>query len=176
MVMLHFFLFEIFFGSKHTTRFNSFIDIIFFWYLYSQSVSKYVTNELTNENSPSEKLLLVISGMSMSPSVINLLMDLKMDKARQKNLPASFHQYFSREVCHITNGNQWNTVCNFVSVFICPLIYPSVNITYHRHNIICNFIVELTVVMTFAVILFQLSGIYWQMWFVGNPVSNILFF
>jgi hypothetical protein len=44
-------------------------------------------------------------------------------------------------------------VCNAISVFICP----SINITYHRQNIIYNSIGELTVTVIFAVILFQLS-------------------
>jgi hypothetical protein len=44
--------------------------------------------------------------------------------------------------------------------FIFPSIYPSVNITYHQQNIICNFVGKLIVAMIFAVILFQLFGIY----------------
>jgi len=70
--------------------------------------------------------------------------------------------------------NQWNTVCNSICVFICPLVYLLVNITYHWQNIIYNSIEELIIAMTFAVILFQLSRIYRRMWFVDNPVSNIL--
>jgi len=50
-----------------------------------------------------------------------------------------------------------NKTCQ--NIFICSisLISLSVNITYHRQNTICNSVDELTVVMTFVVILFQLS-------------------
>ena len=49
---------------------------------------------------------------------------------------------------------------------------PSINITYHRHNTICNFVSALIVKVAFAVILCQLSGIYRRSSFVGNPISN----
>ena len=42
----------------------------------------YFTDGLTDKTGPLKKLLLVISGMSVSPSKINLLMDLQTDKAR----------------------------------------------------------------------------------------------
>jgi len=44
-----------------------------------------------------------------------------------------------------------------IGVFICPYVYPSLNITYHQQNTICNSISELIVAVTFTVILFQLS-------------------
>jgi hypothetical protein len=47
-----------------------------------------------DENSPSEKLMSVIYGLLMSLLVINIPMDLQMNKANQKkNLPALFHRY-----------------------------------------------------------------------------------
>ena len=71
----------------------------------------YVNDRLTNRNNPSEKHSSVIYGLSMSPSVINISMDLQMDKTRQKKI-----------ICFIS------------------LVYPSVKITYHQQNTICNFI------------------------------------
>ena len=68
------------------------------------SVGKYFTSELTNKNNPLEKLLLVIYAISVSPSVINLPMDLKTYKHKFFFLPTSFHWHFPWEVCHITNG------------------------------------------------------------------------
>ena len=51
-------------------------------------------------------------------------------------------------------------------------VYPSINITYHRQNTFCNSIGALIVAVTYAVILFHLSGIYRQSSSVGNPISN----
>jgi hypothetical protein len=70
-------------------------------------------------------------------------------------------------------NNRRNIICNFIAVFICPSICPSVNIIYHQQNTICNSVRELTVAVIFAIILYQLSGIYRRVWFVGNPVINI---
>jgi len=70
--------------------------------------------------------------------------------------------------------NQKNTICNSVNIFICLSVYLLVNITYYRQNIIYNFVEELTIEVTFTIILFQLFGIYRLMWFIDNPVSNIL--
>jgi hypothetical protein len=39
-------------------------------------------------------------------------------------------------------------------------VYQSVKITYHQQNTICNFIGELTIVVKFTIILFQLFKIY----------------
>jgi hypothetical protein len=133
----------------------------------------YFTDELTDKTSLWKKLLSIISSLSVSLSIINLLMDLQTDKAFQNFfLPASFYWYFPLEVCHITDKN---TICNFINIFICLFIYQSVNITYHRYNTICNSIKELAVAVTLVVILFQLSGIYRRMWSLGNHVRNIFF-
>jgi hypothetical protein len=51
-------------------------------------------------------------------------------------------------------------------------IYPLVNITYHRQNIICNYVGELIVAVVFVVIVFQLYVIYRQASFVSNLISN----
>ena len=40
-----------------------------------------------------KKLLSVIYGLSVSPSVINIPMDLQTDKARQKKLPVLLYRY-----------------------------------------------------------------------------------
>jgi len=88
-------------------------------------VGIYFTNELMVGINSSKKLSSVISSLS----VINLQLYLQIDKARKKKkLPASFGWYFPREVCHITDRN---IICNFISVFIYPSVYPSVNTTYH---------------------------------------------
>jgi len=86
-------------------------------------------------------------------------------------LPALFCWYFPWKVCHIIDKK---TVCNFTNVFIFISMYPSINITYHRYNTICNSIRVLTVAVTLTLILFQLFRIYRQMWSLGNPVHNIL--
>ena len=44
----------------------------------------YVTDGFIDENSPSKKLLSIIYKLSVSPSIINILIDLQMNKARQK--------------------------------------------------------------------------------------------
>jgi len=44
-------------------------------------------------------------------------------------------------------------MCNVIDIFICLSVYPPINITYHQHNTICNFIGELTIAVTFTVIL-----------------------
>lgn len=82
--------------------------------------------------------------MSVSPSKINLLMDLKTDKVRQKKLACFIPSVFPSGSL---SYNRRNTVCNYVGVFICL----SINIKYHRQNIICNFVRELTITVTFAV-------------------------
>jgi hypothetical protein len=56
----------------------------------------YVTDGFTDRSSPSEKLLSVIYGLSMSPLAINITMDLQTDKLREKNLPAIFRRYIYR--------------------------------------------------------------------------------
>jgi len=61
------------------------------WSLLSQSVGMYFTDRIKDKNSPSEKPSLVIYGLLVSLSVINLSMDWQTDKVRKKNLPASFH-------------------------------------------------------------------------------------
>jgi hypothetical protein len=79
----------------------------------------------------------------MSLLVINISKDLQPNKARQK-------------------------------IFTCFIlsVYLAVNITYHRHNTIYNFISELIEVVVFAIIFFQLFGIYRRSSSVGNPISN----
>ena len=52
-------------------------------------------------------------------------------------------------------------------------IYLSVNITYHRQNIIYNFISVLIVVVIFILIIFQFFKIYQWTCFINN-FSNIL--
>ena len=42
----------------------------------------YVTDGFTDENNPSKKLLSIIYKLLVSPSVINILIDLQMNKAR----------------------------------------------------------------------------------------------
>jgi hypothetical protein len=95
----------------------------------------YVTDRLTDRNSSSKKISSVIYGLS----VINIPMDLQMDKVRLKKF------------------------IHFI---------PSINITYHQHNTIFNFVSTLIVKVAFAVILCQLLGIYQRSSFVGNPISN----
>jgi hypothetical protein len=63
-------------------RFNNFTEENFRRYLNSQSVGMYFTDGLTDRTDPLKKLLSVISGMSVSPSEINLLIHLQKDKAR----------------------------------------------------------------------------------------------
>jgi len=48
-------------------------------------------------------------------------------------------------------------------------VYLSTNITYHRYNIICNFIGVLILIVIFAVILFKLFEIYRRSSSVDNP-------
>jgi steroid 5-alpha reductase family enzyme len=79
----------------------------------------------------------------MSSLVINITMDLQTDKVRKKK----FTRYISS-------------------------VYLSVNKTYHQQNKICNSIGMLVVAVIFAVIFFELSGIYQQSSFVGNPINN----
>jgi hypothetical protein len=50
----------------------------------------YVTDRLTGKNSSSKKLLLVIYGLSVSPLIINIPMNLQTDKVHQKNYPLYF--------------------------------------------------------------------------------------
>jgi hypothetical protein len=145
-----------------TTKFNSFTNRNFHQYLHSRSVSKYFTDGLTNENNPLEKLLSIIFGMS----VINIPMNLQTDKVWQKEITCSIPSEFSFGSLPY---NRQNTVCNSVSVFLCP----SVNITYHQQNIICNFIRELIVAVVFVVIIFQLSEIYRRKCSIGNPLVMI---
>jgi hypothetical protein len=57
-----------------------FTNIIFFGYLYSQSINTKLADVITNENNLLEEL------SSVSLSVIILQMDLLMDKVRQKKL------------------------------------------------------------------------------------------
>jgi len=78
----------------------------------------------------------------MNPSVINVLIDLQTDKARQKQ------------------------IIRFILS-----VYPSVNITYHQHNSICNFVGVLIPAVVFAIVLFQLSEIYRQNSYVGNSIG-----
>jgi hypothetical protein len=78
----------------------------------------------------------------MNPSVINVLIDLQTDKARQKQ------------------------IIRFILS-----VYPSVNITYHQQNSICNFVGVLIPAVVFAIVLFQLSGIYRQNSYVGNSIG-----
>jgi hypothetical protein len=140
-------------SSFFTIKFKSFTYINFCHYLYLQFIDKYFSDRFIDKNSLLEKLSSIISGLSVSLSLINILMDQKTNKARKIiKLPTSFCQYFPREVCHIYNRK--NTVYNSVSVFICLSVYPSVNIAYHQQNIICNSIEELTIEVTFTEILF----------------------
>jgi sulfur relay (sulfurtransferase) DsrC/TusE family protein len=63
-----------------TTIIFRFTDIIFFGYLYSQSIDTKLADVITDENNLLEEL------SSMSLSVIILQIDLLMDKVRQKKL------------------------------------------------------------------------------------------
>jgi len=85
---------------------------------------------------------LVIYRLSMNPSVINVLIDLQTDKARQKQ------------------------IIRFILS-----VYPSVNITYHQQNSICNFVGVLIPAVVFAIVFFQLSEIYRQNSYVGNSIG-----
>jgi hypothetical protein len=67
--------------SSNTTKIFGFIDIIFFQYLYSQFICIIFIDGHTNENTLLVKLSLVISGLSVSSSMIKLPMDLLMTKA-----------------------------------------------------------------------------------------------
>jgi hypothetical protein len=62
----------------------------------------YVTDRLTDKNSLSKKLSSIIYELSMNPSVINIPIDLSIDKSSQKN-----------PTCFIS------------------LVAPSINLTYH---------------------------------------------
>ena len=59
-----------------------------------------LTDRLMDKNNLSDKLLPVICGMSMSPSVILLQMNLLTDKAckkkKKRTLLTSLHRYFHR--------------------------------------------------------------------------------
>jgi len=65
-----------FFNISNIIKFNSFTDETFYRYLHSQSIGKYFTNRLTDENNPLEKLLSLISGLSVSLLIINLPINL----------------------------------------------------------------------------------------------------
>jgi hypothetical protein len=56
----------------------------------------YVTDELMEGNILLEKLSSVIYKLSVSPSVINISMDLQTEKIHQKNLHALFRWYIYR--------------------------------------------------------------------------------
>jgi len=145
------------------------MKIIFGIYTHNLSVSILLTGLWTEK--AIKKLSSVISGMLVSSSVVNFPMDLKTEKARQK---VFFISFIPSEVSSGSlPNNRQNIVCNFINVFICSSIYLSVNIIYHQQNTICNSFRELTVAVTFAIIIYQLSGIYRRVWFVSNPVSNI---
>ena len=75
--------------STTTTKIFRFIDEIFFWYLYFQSINKKFINDLIDINNLLEKLSLVICGLSVSLSVITLSMDLLAQKRVKKIY--SFH-------------------------------------------------------------------------------------
>lgn len=81
--------------SSNTTKIFGFIDIIFFQYLYSQFICIIFIDGHTNENTLLVKLSLVISGLSMSSSIIKLPMDLLMTKANTPKfirfIPSVFH-------------------------------------------------------------------------------------
>jgi len=68
---------------------SSSFHLHFCWYLHLQFVSTNITDGFKDENSLSKKLSSVIYGLS----VINIPMDLQMNKARQKYLHASFYRY-----------------------------------------------------------------------------------
>jgi hypothetical protein len=111
---------------------------------------------------PVRRKTLVCNFWSVGEFVGNKLTDGFRDRqSAQKNWYISFQLYFPQEVCHINNRN---TTCNFIGVFICLSVYPSVNITYHQWNIIYNSIRDLTVLVIFATILFQHSEIYRRTW------------
>jgi len=61
----------------------------------------------------------------------------------------------------------------FIGVFIYLSVYPSINITYHRKNIICNFIGELAIAKIFTIILFKFFLKYIYIFFL---VDIFLFF
>jgi hypothetical protein len=78
-------------------------------WIVGESVSNKYTNGFTDEQSTpkkftrfillvysSIKLLSVIYGLSVSPLVINIPMDLQTNKAHQKNLPTLFYWYIHR--------------------------------------------------------------------------------
>ena len=102
--------------TKIIIRFNSFTDRKFYQNLQSQFVDRYFTNELTYKNNSSKKLISVVFIMLVSPSKINLPMNLQTDKAHQKKL-ALFHQYFPREVFHITDQIPYAILLVFL--FVC---------------------------------------------------------
>ena len=97
---------------------------------------------------PSEKHSFIISGMSMSLSLINLLIVLQMENACKKNY--SFHSISNSfgTIQHITDRRK---IYNYID-----------KITYHQQNTINNLIGELIVVVAFAAIFSQLLGIYKQ--------------
>jgi hypothetical protein len=74
-------------SNNYTTRFNTFIDENLYRYLHLQSINMCIIDGFTDRNSPLEKLLLVIYGLSVSVFVINISMDLQTDRAHQKNYP-----------------------------------------------------------------------------------------
>jgi hypothetical protein len=55
-------------------------------------------------------------------------------------------------------------------------VYLLANITYHRYNIICNFIGVLILIVIHVVIIFKLSEIYRRSSSVDNPPSIIAVF
>ena len=63
-----------------TTRFTSFTNENLCRYLHQQFIGMYVTDGLTDKNSPSKKISSVIYDMS----VIIISIDLQMDEARKK--------------------------------------------------------------------------------------------
>jgi hypothetical protein len=84
-----------FYLSSNTTKIFEFIDIIFCQYLLSQSICTIFIDGHTNENTLLVKLSLVISGLSMSSSIIKLPMDLLMTKTNTPKfirfIPSVFH-------------------------------------------------------------------------------------
>jgi hypothetical protein len=52
--------------------------------IYTQFVGMYITDGLMDKNMSSVKFLLIIYDQSVSLSIINIPMDLQMDKTRQK--------------------------------------------------------------------------------------------
>lgn len=102
-----------------TTIIFRFSDKSFYRYLYSQSIGTIFIDELTDRNTPSIKLSLVISSMLVSQSVIKLTLDLLMENVRKKItrfILSVFFQWLNSgsDICCNFFPTLWNTSADLI--------------------------------------------------------------